>query len=67
MAVKHTIIQKDGKHRTITLTRGKAIRQKCLECCGWYTPEVRECTNEDCALWPYRMGSETKSMRKKAE
>jgi hypothetical protein len=46
MAVEHTIIQKDGKHRTLMLTRGRAIRQKCLECCGWYTPEVRECTNE---------------------
>jgi hypothetical protein len=67
MAVKHTIIQKDEKHRTLMLTRGSAIRQKCLECCAWHTTEVRECGSEDCALWPYRMGSETKSMRKKSE
>lgn len=53
---QHTIITKTG-HKTIKITRAKAIRQKCLECCGWFTPEVRECTCEDCALWPYRMGT----------
>lgn len=56
MAIIHTYITKDG-HKTENLTRGRAIRQKCLECCGWIRPEVRKCTSKDCALYPFRMGS----------
>ena len=63
MAVEHTIITKDG-HRTVKLTRAKAIRQKCLDCCGWYTPEIRMCECEDCALWPFRMGGKPETSDK---
>ena len=38
------------------LTPMRAIREKCLECCGGITSEVRLCTMPDCALWPYRAG-----------
>jgi len=34
----------------------KAIREKCLDCCGNQTSEVRECHITDCPLWAYRMG-----------
>lgn len=42
------------------LTRGKAIRAKCLDCCCQQSAEVRNCTLTDCPLWIYRMGKETK-------
>lgn len=38
------------------LTPMKAIRTKCLDCCCWNSNEVRLCTVESCALYPYRMG-----------
>ena len=39
------------------LSRTKAIRAKCLECCSGNPAEVRRCHISDCALWPWRMGS----------
>ena len=58
MAVEHTYITKKG-HETRTLTPAKAIRKKCLECCCWSQDEVKMCTAEDCALWPFRFGKGT--------
>lgn len=55
MAHEHTFITKNGLV-TKKLTASQAIRQKCLECCGWYTPEVKHCEAKDCALHPFRMG-----------
>ena len=43
----------------------KAIREKCLDCCCANATEVRKCVAVDCALWPYRMG--TNPFRKKRE
>ena len=40
------------------LTRKKAIRLKCLDCCGGNRSEVRQCTVIKCPLWRYRMGHE---------
>lgn len=34
----------------------KAVRAKCLDCCGYSPAEVRECAIEGCALHPFRMG-----------
>lgn len=42
------------------ITRGKAIRLKCLDCCGGNNAEVRRCPVTCCPLWRYRMGSERK-------
>ena len=39
-----------------TAPRSVAIRNRCLECVGYETGEVRRCTATDCWLWPYRMG-----------
>ena len=39
------------------LTPLKAIRAKCIECSGGQLAEVRNCVIENCALYPYRMGS----------
>lgn len=40
------------------ISRAKAIRFKCLDCCGYRSNEVRLCTSKDCPLWRYRMGKE---------
>lgn len=34
----------------------KAIRAKCLDCCCGSSNEVKLCSIERCALWPYRTG-----------
>ena len=38
------------------LTPMKAIRKKCIDCCGGSMQEVRFCTCEDCPLFGFRMG-----------
>jgi len=37
----------------------KAIRAKCLDCVGGSPFEVKECdpTHDNCALWPFRFGT----------
>lgn len=39
------------------LTRAKAIRAKCLDCCCGQPSEVRLCPATDCFLWSYRFGT----------
>jgi hypothetical protein len=34
----------------------KAIRARCLACCGGSSKEVRLCQAERCPLYPHRMG-----------
>ena len=41
------------------MTPMKAIRAKCLDCCGT-SHEVRLCTVEKCPLYPYRFGKRPK-------
>lgn len=40
------------------ITRAKAIRLKCLDCCAQQYKEVQMCTLKKCPLWRYRMGKE---------
>lgn len=40
--------------------RAKAIRLKCIDCCGGNTAEVRKCPVTHCPLWRFRMGKEIK-------
>jgi hypothetical protein len=35
----------------------RAIREKCLDCSCGQIVEVRNCTVEKCALFPYRLGA----------
>ncbi|MBR2798967.1 MAG: hypothetical protein IKE17_14670 [Clostridia bacterium] len=35
-------------------TLERAIRAKCLDCCGGMRNEVRDCKLQYCPLWPYR-------------
>lgn len=40
------------------LTRAKAIRLKCLDCCCGSANEVRACVCLDCPLYRFRFGYE---------
>ena len=44
------------------VSRAKAIRLKCIDCCGGQITEVRKCPAENCPLWRYRMGREIKDV-----
>ena len=39
------------------LSRAKAVRTKCLDCCCGNAAEVRRCDIKTCPLWAFRMGS----------
>ena len=43
------------------ITRKKAIRAKCLDCCCGNSAEVRRCPAANCPLWRYRLGNEKKA------
>lgn len=45
------------------ITRGKAIRKKCLDCCCGSSAQVRRCSAVNCPLWRYRMGGEKNAVR----
>ena len=45
----------------------KAIRAKCLDCCCGQAQEVRLCIDEECPLWPYRMGHRPKDEQEPME
>ena len=42
------------------LTPLKAIRAKCVDCCGSNTREVSACPVEKCPLWKFRAGKRPK-------
>ena len=42
------------------VSRSKAIRLKCLDCCAGQAAEVRRCPAKLCPLWRFRMGREVK-------
>ena len=42
------------------ISRSKAIRLKCIDCCCGNMAEVRKCDIIACPLWRYRMGKEIK-------
>ena len=39
----------------------RAIKEKCLDCCGGVRVEVRDCTMVNCPLFPYRFGKNPKA------
>jgi hypothetical protein len=46
-------LEKAG-HKPMSPT--KALRLRCLDCCGGQPNEVRLCTSVKCPSWPWRMG-----------
>ena len=53
--IRHEIL-KNGKGKTmiVKLNARKAILAHCKECMGFQVNEVRRCTSELCALFPFR-------------
>lgn len=49
------------------ISRSKAIRLKCLDCCAGQAAEVRRCPATNCSLWRYRMGKEIKDLSEGTE
>lgn len=43
------------------LTPLRAIRARCIDCCGGSYSEVRLCPCSDCPLFLYRLGKRPKS------
>lgn len=43
-----------------TITPLKAIKAKCLDCCGYNKTEVRNCSATDCPLYLFRKGHRQK-------
>jgi hypothetical protein len=39
------------------MSPGRALRLRCLDCCGGQPTEVRACTAVRCPAWPFRMGA----------
>jgi len=42
----------------------RAIRAKCLDCCGGSAREVALCEIENCPLFPYRFGKRPQTARR---
>ena len=55
--------------QTATGSRAAAMRLFCLECVGYVTADVRDCTANGCPLWLYRpyQGKMDKSERQEFE
>lgn len=45
----------------------KAIKMKCLDCCGYQQSEVKLCTCVDCPLYNFRTGKNTTRKREMTE
>jgi hypothetical protein len=56
---------KEKRKNRIISTPLKAIREHCLECCGWSSTEVGLCTAPLCALYKYRHGRRPVEERQK--
>jgi len=57
MSIEHTFKGKEGLETKI-ITKAKAIRAYCMDCCSWQQAEVSRCTVHTCVLYPFRFGNE---------
>ena len=46
------------------MTPLKAIRAKCLDCCGGQAHEVKLCVVADCPLYPFRFGKNSQRIKR---
>ena len=56
-----------GERKNGLLSPLKAIRAKCVDCCGGNAWEVKICNIKTCALWPYRLGKTGRARRPMTE
>ncbi len=61
-------IQSKSGRKIVNLNRRKAIRERCLNCSGWFPREVSNCGFVDCSLYPFRSGKgkQNPKLREKA-
>ena len=38
------------------ITRAQAIKLQCIECMGFQKSLVKDCSDQQCPLWPFRKG-----------
>ena len=53
--MKAKVMGKNGL-KVVDLNRRRAIRERCLNCSGWFPKDVTECNLSDCPLSPFRTG-----------
>lgn len=53
--MKAQIMEKD-ELETVDLNRRKAIHERCINCSGWFTKDVRDCNFTKCPLHPFKTG-----------
>jgi hypothetical protein len=63
---EHCVLHKyrfGKRSQEAALTPLKAIREKCVDCCGGpsYRNTVNKCDHKDCALWAFRSGHKPKT------
>ena len=64
--MKVTILGKNGL-KVVDLNRRKAIRERCLNCAGWFHKKVTNCTFIDCPLYPFRSGQGKQNAKARAK
>ena len=64
--MKVIILGKDSP-KVVDLNRRKAIRERCLNCAGWFPKEVTNCTFKDCPLCPFRSGQGKQNAKARAK
>lgn len=52
--VKQYIRSRDGDRIEVELTRSKAIKAMCTECCGFGEMHPKDCTDTLCPLYSFR-------------
>ncbi len=69
MAIKHEIraSKGNGETRQVELTPNKAIHYHCVECMGWSSHEVKDCSDPHCPLYPFRLGTNPSRKREQRE
>lgn len=55
-----SVIKSGNELRRLINTPVKAIRKKCLNCSGWGFKEVKQCAEDECHIYGYRMGRRPK-------
>lgn len=57
------ILMRRRRHPRELPTQTAAIRNHCLECCGYQDGEVERCSAPACWLYPWRTGEPARDVR----
>ena len=64
--MQHVISGKND-FKSVNLNRRKAIRERCLNCSGWSSRDVRFCEFSNCHLYPFRSGQGKQDPKKRSK